>query len=342
MFWKLLRLVSVLLMVGCIGEDPNWSTTIFHQLYVDSVPTVLIGLGWAFGLILPAYIVGDAFKSDAVGLIVWILGAGTVFYMGWWYFPILLPIIGIVIVFLSIMGLAEGEPIGGIIGLFFAHFMAIASYQYFMHPEKFEEGYDPYVFEADHPYQTAGNSAPNNANPQNTVNSTVSTQEKKPAPIKEVPPPIQLKKLKRQRTQIEERIDSKLQPLLQQYQQDFEEIQGKIKEVMKDAKIKSHEELVRSDNTLLKNYFERIAILKFNTNWLQTNIGDLQEKVFALDQAEWKIQRYIEMQSVSTPEEMEEIMSLSVNAQAVLEATIPVPDKQDLAEIEASLFNALK
>ena len=336
MFWKLLRLVSVLLMVGCVGDDPNWSTTLFHQLYVDSVPTVLIGLSWILGWIVPAVMIGESTQNTVIGFIVWSVGVGTVFYMGWWYFPILIPIVGVVIVFLSVIGLVDGEPIGGIIGLFFAHFMVIASYQYFMYPEKFEEGYAPYkvVVESDQ--------SNDNDTMYNVVKIKSSAQEKKPAPIKEYPPPIQLKKLKRQRTQIEERIDSKLQPLLQQYQQDFEEIQEKIKEVMKDAKIKSHEQLLRSDNTLLKNYFERIAILKFNTNWLQTNIGDLQEKVLALDQAEWKIQRYIEMQSVSTPEEMEEIMSLSVNAQAVLEATIPVPDKQDLAEIEASLFNALK
>ena len=157
-------------------------------------------------------------------------------------------------------------------------------------------------------------------------------------------PQGQLQNVKRKKVEVQKKINDELQKLLTKFTKESHHLNRVFAQKLKSSPLKSHQELLekKADFKELYNYLERLSILEYNTQWLRTNLKKAEDSVLDLEQAEWKLEHFIEMSKVTSEEELEMISKAILTANITLDKEIPTPQRQDLASIQQKIFNDVR
>lgn len=157
-------------------------------------------------------------------------------------------------------------------------------------------------------------------------------------------PSGQLKEVRNKQMEVKKKLEKDLKRLQTKYKEEKQKLRRQVRKKIKESRVKTHKELLnsRERHKALKHYLERLSILEFNLKWLSANINKAENNLLDLEQAEWKLEHFIEMSKVASEEDMKEISKVILTAKATLDDKMPTPQRHDLAELQQRLFKDLR
>ena len=150
--------------------------------------------------------------------------------------------------------------------------------------------------------------------------------------------------MKQKKIEIRQKPEKNLVKLWNKYKTEQSILQKKVQRKIKQSGVQSHQELLlnQSKHKELSHYLKRLAILRHNLKWLASSIEKAKGNPLDLEQAEWKLEHFLEMSEVASSNEMGNITKVILTANATLDNEIPTPQQQDLAGLQQQLFTELK
>lgn len=156
----------------------------------------------------------------------------------------------------------------------------------------------------------------------------------------EAAPQAQLDKAKATRSELQRNLDMEVRPLRVKYQREYGGYVEQLKLMIPKSRLRTHKDLLenRDSNIDLINILNRTATLEHALAWLDKKISNGDRAIKTLDQNAWRLEKLIEMNQIASQEESDSVRRIVANAEALLdEKTVPEA-KQDVAAIEAKLF----
>jgi hypothetical protein len=141
-----------------------------------------------------------------------------------------------------------------------------------------------------------------------------------------------------QRVREQKQVVGRRAPELAKYKRDLRRLRRK-------SGLKSHQELAKAGKSAnkLRRALSRAARLQKQDTFLRSRITRSNEHREELEDKLWELERQAEINGVISEEETRSLERLLASAEATIEESLPVDMKQDLAAIEAQLFEeALK
>lgn len=134
-----------------------------------------------------------------------------------------------------------------------------------------------------------------------------------------------------------------LEPLQKKYEREHAAYLEKLGPALKKAGVKSHRELLERGvaEQETANMLHRAAVLERALPVLARRTEDESRTLSALAQKEWELEHMIELEAVASRTELDEVRKVLAHAEALVDERTGVPEKQDVAELEASLFDRL-
>jgi hypothetical protein len=134
-----------------------------------------------------------------------------------------------------------------------------------------------------------------------------------------------------------------LEPLRRRYEQEHAAYVEKLGPAIRKAGVKSHRELCERGGAEqeLANMLHRAAVLERALPMLARRTQDEARTISALRQKEWELEHMIELEAVASAAELDEVRQILSRAEALVDERATVPEKQDVAELEASLFERI-
>ncbi len=156
-------------------------------------------------------------------------------------------------------------------------------------------------------------------------------------------PKAQLLETKKQLVAIREKAE-KLGPMRDRYQAELSDYERTLRKKLPATGVASHEELLRRRDEHLETalLLERAAELAYYIRWLTDQLQEYDTQRLELDQAVWKLEKIIEMSEVADQEQLAELRRTILRTQELVDKQVPTPQKQDVAELEAQLFQRLR
>ena len=172
----------------------------------------------------------------------------------------------------------------------------------------------------------------------------IADQQKEQAAAQKASPAFHVKQTKEKLSEVKKRTEEKLVPLQKQYSQELNGYRRQLKDDLARLPAVSYEEMVRDRAKYLEqlNLMERASLLQYNLDWLYREIEASRVSTLELDQAAWKFEKLQEMSEVADEAQMEELRRAILTANEILERDVPTPEKQDLARLQAQLFEELR
>lgn len=142
---------------------------------------------------------------------------------------------------------------------------------------------------------------------------------------------------------LKKRRNSDLQPLYDNYSEEYDTYYELLKYDIRDINVDSHGELLRNctEHYQICNELERAAILRHSMQWLDGKIKKVDFQVSELEQNIWKMEKKVELSLVASSEEQAEVSNLIASTETLIEENITPPEAQDVAKIEQEIFNSL-
>lgn len=131
-----------------------------------------------------------------------------------------------------------------------------------------------------------------------------------------------------------------LEPLRKKYEREHTSYLEKLGPAIKKAGVKSHRELLErgAAEQEITNMLHRAAVLERALPMLARRTEDESRTIAALSQKEWELEHIIELEAVASHAELDEVRRILAHAEALVDERTSVPEKQDVAELEAGLF----
>lgn len=85
----------------------------------------------------------------------------------------------------------------------------------------------------------------------------------------------------------------------------------------------------------------RAAVLERVLPVLERRAQELTRTIAALAQKEWELEHIVELEAVASAAELEDVRRILAHAEALVDERTSPPEKQDVAELEAGLFDRL-
>lgn len=132
-----------------------------------------------------------------------------------------------------------------------------------------------------------------------------------------------------------------LDPLRRKYEREHAVYVEKLGPAISKAGVKSHRELLErgASGQEITNMLHRAAVLERALPVLERRTQDESGTIIALSQKEWVLEHMIELEAVASRAELDEVRRILAHAEALVDERTSVPEKQDVAELEADLFN---
>ena len=108
--------------------------------------------------------------------------------------------------------------------------------------------------------------------------------------------------MKQKKIEIRQKPEKNLVKLWNKYKTEQSILQKKVQRKIKQSGVQSHQELLlnQSKHKELSHYLKRLAILRHNLKWLASSIEKAKGNPLDLEQAEWKLEHFLEMSEVAS------------------------------------------
>jgi hypothetical protein len=158
----------------------------------------------------------------------------------------------------------------------------------------------------------------------------------------EASPRFQLGQAREGRVRLEAHLAT-LEPLRKKYEREQAGYLEKLGPAIKKAGVKSHRELLERGGAEheITTMLHRAAVLERALPLLVRRSQDASQTIAALSQKEWELEHMIELEAVASRAELDEVRRILAHAESLVDERVGVPEKQDVAELEAGLFNRL-
>lgn len=134
-----------------------------------------------------------------------------------------------------------------------------------------------------------------------------------------------------------------LEPLRKKYEREQAGYLEKLGPAITKAGVRSHRELLErgAGEQEISDMLHRAAVLERALPVLARRTQDESRTISALAQKEWELEHMIELEAVASHAELDEVRRILAHAEALVDERTSVPEKQDVAELEAGLFARL-